>query len=579
MSEKAEAKNRRKWLLITLAINVVIVAYIAIKEFGGGTGGSVSMSLREIKPGFLLCGLGCFAIAAFMEYLKFRQLLMTSEGKFDRRGAFECAMLGKYYDNVTPLGAGGQPFQMHYLKKRGYSSGTSVAAPTMSFIVQHIAFVLISGAVFIYADEEAQEAAGALSIAAYGGLGFYALLPISLLTFMIIPKPLRTFIHWLVRSLAKIRFGSHCLIKDADATADKWLDSLDESVQCLRIYAKRPIVVLKLLLESILSQAVTLLIQFYMLRAFGGTGHWWSILSIAVYINASITIIPTPGNAGAAEGSFYVVFSALEGGRLFWAMTAWRILVYYSWLICGFVILIRSAQLQKKPGRICKHEGDRLRVMLFTDTFLPSDHPSARVSDAYARNINAAGEYACVICPKGEKAPTEVSYDLYQTPTVPCPVYIRRMPTVLPTRALIRDFKRDPPDIIHAHSPFFVGKLALRMAKKRRIPVVSTFQSDYSAEMLKRTHLHLLAEMIKHLVVSFYVRSDYVWAPSYDMALILRRYGYNGTIFVMENAANEKEWGTLIPRVLTAYKTHSSEGHTQKLPGIFENQDPAVQIL
>ena len=571
MSEKAEAKKRRKWLLVTLAINAVIVAYIAIREFGGGTGGSVSIRFREIKTGFLICGVFCFFAAAFMEYIKFRQLLVTSEGKFDRRGAFECALLGKYYDNVTPLGAGGQPFQMHYLRKRGYSSGTSMAAPTMSFIAQHIAFVIIALLVFIYADEEAQEAAGALNYTAYVGIAFYALLPVSLLTFMIIPKPLRTFIHWLVRILSKIRIGKHLLITDADVTAEKWLSSLDESVQCLRIYSKRPLIVVKLLAESLISQIALLLIQYYMLLAFGGSGNWWTILSIAVYINASITIVPTPGNAGAAEGSFYAVFSALEESQLFWAMTAWRILVYYSWLICGFIILIRSAQIQKKPGHIQKREGEKLRVMLFTDVFLPSLHPSARAADGCAGSINRMDEYACVVYPKGTEPAPEVPYDTYRIPSLPFPVFIKRLPTLLPSRSLLKAFRANPPDIIHAQSPFFVGKLALRLARSRHIPVVATFQSDYSQEFLKTTHLHLLSNIIKHLLVSFYVRANYVWAPSYDLALILRRYGYNGTIHVMENGSNDASWDAIAPHMLTAYRSRSASGHTVSLPGIFDN--------
>ncbi len=571
MSEKTEAQKRRKWLLITLAINLVIVAYIALKEFGGGTGGSVKVKLGEIKPVFLGCGLACFFVAAFMEYAKFRNLLMVSEGRFDRRGALECAMLGRYYDNVTPLGAGGQPFQIHYLKKRGYSSGTSAAAPTMSFIAQHVAFVIIALFVFIYGDAEAEEAVGALTYTAYAGLAFYALLPLTIITFMIIPGPLKAFIHWLVKQLSKLHFGRHYLIRDADATAQKWLDNIDESVQCLRIYSKRPLVVIKMLVESIIYQAALLSIQFFMLRAFGGSGSWWTIMSIAVYINASITIIPTPGNAGAAEGSFYVVFSALEGGRLFWAMTGWRIAVYYSWLVCGFIILIRSSAINRKPCHIQKREGDKLRVMLFTDAFLPSDHPSARTTDACARGINKAGEYACAVYPKMPQSAPQVPYDTFITPSVPCPFYIRRLPLRLSSRLLRQSLKSDPPDILHAQSPFFVGKLALRLGRKRKIPVVATFQSDCYADALKVTHIHLLAVIIKHLVVSFYLRADYVWAPSMEMAQLLRKYGYNGAVHIMENGQNEAQWDEIIPRMLTAYRTRSSEGHKQTLPGIFDD--------
>ena len=569
LSEKAEAKKRRKWLLITLAINLVIVAYIAIKEFGG-SGGDVKMRLREIRPWFLLGGAVCFVVAAFMEYIKFRQLLMVSEGKFDRRGALECAMLGRYYDNVTPLGAGGQPFQIHYLRKRGYSSGTSAAAPTMSFIAQHFAFILIALTVFIYADEAAQEAAGALNYAAYVGLGFYALLPVTLITFMIIPEPLKAFIHWLLKTLSKIRFGSHRLIQDADATAESWLANIDESVTCLRIYSKRPLVVIKLLLESIVYQVALLSIQFFMLRAFGGSGNLWTIMSIAVYINASITIIPTPGNAGAAEGSFYAVFSSLEGGRLFWAMTAWRILVYYSWLVCGFIILIRSAQIQKKLEHIRKKQGEKLRIMLFTDVFKPSDDVAARAADACAAGINALGEYACVVYPRGAAEAPSVPYDTFVTPSWPCPFFVDRIPLRFAPRKLRRFFKAEPPDIVHVHTPFFTGKLALRMARRRHIPVTASFHSDYCAEALSITHSRLLTNLLKHLIVSFYVRADHVWAPSLDKAMLLRKYGYNGAVSIMEDGQDAEEWNAILPRVLTAYRTRSTEGHLERLPGIFD---------
>ena len=571
---KTEAKKRRKWLLITLAINFMIVAYIAIKEFGG-TSGSVSVRLGEIKPVFILSGAACFFVAACMEYIKFRQLLMVSEGKFDRRGALECAMLGRYYDNVTPLGAGGQPFQMRYLLKRGYTSGTSVAAPTMSFISQHFGFVLIAIAVFAFGSAEADEAAGVLRIGAYIGISFYALLPLTIVTFMIIPKPLRAFIHWLVRLLSKIRFGKYRLIEDADATSEKWLANLDQSVQCLRVYSKRPLVVVKMLVESVIYQAAVLSIQFCMLHAFGGSEDWWTIITVAVYINASITIVPTPGNAGAAEGSFYAVFSELNGGRLFWAMTGWRIAVYYSWLVCGFIKLIRSAAEQKKRPHIRKLPGERLRVMLFTDSFYPSKSGVVGVVDAYARNINAAGEYACVVCPEPRAVTAPVPYDTFCTRTIPVPGRKGRLPVGRATKQIKQLFKTDPPDIIHSHSPFLNGKLALKLGKKYDIPVVATFHSNFCADMLGRTHSHLLANILKHLLVSYFVRAEYVWASSSEKARALREYGYNGDICVMENGVSEpegeaKSWGLQIQNVLKAYRTHSTEGYSEKIPCIFD---------
>ena len=106
MDQANSKKKRRLGLLITLFINLLIVGYIAFREFGVGTSGQ-SIELGAIRPQYLLFGVSCFFVAAAMEYIKYRRLLMASEGKVDRRGALECALLGKYYDNITPLGAGG----------------------------------------------------------------------------------------------------------------------------------------------------------------------------------------------------------------------------------------------------------------------------------------------------------------------------------------------------------------------------------------------------------------------------------------------------------------------------------------
>jgi uncharacterized membrane protein YbhN (UPF0104 family) len=58
---------------------------------------------------------------------------------------------------------------------------------------------------------------------------------------------------------------------------------------------------------------------------------------------ASVTIIPTPGNSGAAEGSFYILFNELDTYGLFWSMLVWRALCYYSFIIIGVIIYLYGA--------------------------------------------------------------------------------------------------------------------------------------------------------------------------------------------------------------------------------------------
>ena len=548
LEQKNGSKKRRIGLIITLLINVLIVGFIAFSEFKPGSGNVEEVSVSDIKLIFLLFGVLCFGVAVFADYMKYRRMLMLTEGRFDRKGALEVALLGKYYDNVTPFGAGGQPFQIHYLKKRGYSSGTSAAAPAMGFLTQQVAFV-IAGAVVFISNRRVMQSVPILNYTAYVGLLMYSLLPLAIVMFAVIPKPFKAAVGGFVRILGKLH-----IVKDVEATLETWLGAIDEYVKCIRLFAKHPMVMIKLMLYSLLYQAAILSIPFFMIRAFGGTGDWWTVFSLVVYIYAAITIVPTPGNAGAAEGSFYAVFSSLEGGMLFWAMIAWRLLVYYSWLVCGLIIIARSTAKTKERIKMPPKEGP-LKICLVTDLFYPTVDGVVRTVDAYARHLQAKGHEVFVMIPRQEKRPQEFPYTVYNTSSFRFPGIPMAVPTGISTKEIRRRFKADPPDVIHVHSPFFTGRLAVRLGRKYHIPVYSTFHSKFYDDALNATHSRLLARMFVDLVVNFFNRADYVWACSLSTAKTLRAYGYNGQIQVMENGIEKSE----IPDIINVIRGRSAE--------------------
>jgi uncharacterized membrane protein YbhN (UPF0104 family) len=104
-----------------------------------------------------------------------------------------------------------------------------------------------------------------------------------------------------------------------------------------------------LLVLSIVYQAGICSMPYFVIRMFGGHMSWVDALATTMFIYAAIAFIPTPGNAGAAEGSFYLVFSMLTQGRIFWAMLVWRFFCYYIYIIWGIGNL--CAQLYHRQTR------------------------------------------------------------------------------------------------------------------------------------------------------------------------------------------------------------------------------------
>ena len=93
-------------------------------------------------------------------------------------------------------------------------------------------------------------------------------------------------------------------------------------------------------------------IAFFVLKGFGFdilslsfVSEWAIICVFSFILFASITFIPTPGNSGAADLSFFLLFEAsLLPGLAFPAMLVWRLFHFYSTIIVGFTF----ATLKKK---------------------------------------------------------------------------------------------------------------------------------------------------------------------------------------------------------------------------------------
>ncbi|MBR4911055.1 MAG: flippase-like domain-containing protein [Clostridia bacterium] len=532
--KKKEGSFRRIfWTAVTIVINLTIVGYIAFHEISGNAGNIRSIPPSEIQYGFIALGFLCFGLAVFAEYRKYLKMIVASEGRCDREGAINCVLIGKYYDNITPFGAGGQPFQIYYLRKRGMAPGTANTVPIVGFITQQFAFVILAGIVFVGNRNVLGEIA-LIRYAAYVGLLLYLALPVMILLFAFVPKPFKKFIKGVSVILTKLH-----IFKNADKASERICGALDEYTLSLKKMGERPFILVSLILFSALYQTAILSVPFFMIRAFGGTGSWWTIFSITVYIYSAITIVPTPGNSGAAEGSFYAVFSSLEGGFLFWAMVIWRIIVYFSWIITGIIAVTRSAVKKSVYRKKKVPASGPLRVALFIDIYYPNIDGVIKTVDSYAREINKSGSYACVFCPKSPRKHTDdLPYDVVRLPAIRLKKLNLSIGLPFTGRKFKNAFAKKNFDVIHVHSPFGSGRIGMKLGKKFDIPVVSTFHSKYYDDAMNLTHSKSLAKITANIVSDFFSTVDHAWACSNSTAKTLRSYGYKGNIRVVENGVD-----------------------------------------
>ena len=183
---------------------------------------------------------------------------------------------------------------------------------------------------------------------------------------------------------------------------------------------------------------------------------------------------------------------------------------------------------------------EKLKILEVSDAFYPAVDGVVRVVDNYAVQLNKIAD-CTVLAPapsRKSKYKDEHSYRVVRCYSSAAPEGYR-MALPFGFSRLKRLILKENFDIIHIHSPFTMGKIALRIAKKKNIPVVMTlhtkYKQDFERELGKKNPL---VKFMMWYILNSYNRADSVWTVSAEAANVLRNYGYNGKIDVVRNATD-----------------------------------------
>lgn len=332
-----QKKVNKGWVsLLFLALNIIVVLVIALIEFGGE---------EEVQPfsevwatwlsnyRFFFCILGVIAIFYLSDMMRTAIIIKHTTGHFRFRVAFKSCLLCKYYDNITPLGSGGQPFQMYYLAKH-IPTGPATSLPIIVLFLSQLVFFLICMVTFIFQPHAVNDA---FRITAYIGSAFYLLVPATVMAFSFMPKLMSGILRFILRVGEKIR-----LVKDFDKTYEKTIHSIEEYRIAFKSVGKSVWTVLSVSFFSAINYIAILSVPYFVVRICGFDIDYFYVTAMTIYITAAVTFIPTPGTSGAAESAFYIVFSVLEGSFLFWGMILWRVSVYYLVIFIGLIAIFQD---------------------------------------------------------------------------------------------------------------------------------------------------------------------------------------------------------------------------------------------
>ncbi len=352
-------KKRRNFWIKTVLMILLIAGSIAImftmtSYLSADGTKSLSETVRGMSPLYTLLFVGTILVYMAFESLKYAYLIRIQTGKWHLRIAVKTMFLGKYYDGITPLGTGGQPFQIYYLHKKKIPAGVATSVPLVRYIVSTIVFCLTAAALFIVtAHLRLLDGVDGtiIMVVASVSLTLTFMIPVVMVFVSIFPRAGKKLIVFVVGILSKLH-----LVKHRYPTMKKYVYEVEEYRQSLKATFSSFWKIIPFVLLALAEAILYSMMPFFAVLAVAGPNVVESLprlfleiccLTMVSFYSASM--VPTPGNSVASEAMTTLVFLTVTGieSVLGWVILLWRFANFYVYILSGIGInifeVIRSA--------------------------------------------------------------------------------------------------------------------------------------------------------------------------------------------------------------------------------------------
>lgn len=351
---KKTKKYKLSWLFLVLNLAVVIGLFVF--QFAKG----------DIKPlgelfaehpyyRFLFLGFGFFLMYNVIEFLKYLLLIQTATKKWRPWVALKVCVYGRYWDFITPLGTGGQPFQIYELRKNNISGDKATGIPLARYLFWQITFIVVASIVFILPlNAISSTEANVVKYAAIIGFSFNVLL----FLVNILVGLNRNIGEKLIVGTVKLGVKFK-MVKKPESTINKAIVFTDNYQKCMREFVGSFKVFIVQTTLALLSIFVQFGVAYCVYLTFNYPDFimhtWFEVIALAILCDQAISFIPLPGGAAAAEVSFVAMFATLfavrGGGVVFWAMLFWRFFTYYLFIIQGLLLMFIDSFINKRKAK------------------------------------------------------------------------------------------------------------------------------------------------------------------------------------------------------------------------------------
>lgn len=352
-SVKTQRSKKSRWLsAIFLVLNLSILAGILIWQFLNEPPVSLPELLQsKLNWWWLIVAVALFLLINFLDAMRINLAVKKVSGRSRPHTSYKSVAICRYYDALTPLATGGQPFQVYYLNKRGLNASSATSVPLAKYIYSQVTYILFSLIVLLCSSGFIMTTVNSLVVTlCYIGLALNLLLLLAIFFLSISKKVAPRMMFGILKMLKWMH-----IIKDSRTLFKKVMRIVKEYVSTFRMFMTSGWLMFFEFALSVVLTLATYSIAFVVYCVFCDfdIGLWYTFLTLQLVCDLAISFIPIPGGAGTAEYSYSTIFAsyyaAAGASNIFvWAILLYRIMTYYAYLIQGGIILLYDFTIGNK---------------------------------------------------------------------------------------------------------------------------------------------------------------------------------------------------------------------------------------
>lgn len=301
--------------------------------------------IKLVDKKFILIGLLLMIIYILLESIIINILINAIQKTEVKYLSLKIAMMGFYYNLVTPFASGSQPMQIYALNKYGIDLSKSTATVINKTVLFQIVVTIYCAVIIFFNIELLVNDLPSILILISIGMIMNVVSLLGGILIVLSPNTMKNIIKIGINILCKLK-----IFKSLDKkiyTINKFIDEYSYSI---KLFIKNKKALCFSIILTIIQLTIFFSISYCIYKSFRLNGfNFFNMLTLQVFLYMSVSPIPTPGNVGANEIAFFTIFAkAFPKDIIGYSVFLYSIFAYYFLvIICGFFTIHTHYDMNK----------------------------------------------------------------------------------------------------------------------------------------------------------------------------------------------------------------------------------------